>query len=100
MDSRSIVILVAMFAFLYPTGARADSPLPTKTPEIHSAAPGEVERDSITEGSVTVDGKSIRYRAIAGTLTVGSTNEIDAFIGTDGRWISNAGMKPPSHDDP
>jgi carboxypeptidase C (cathepsin A) len=49
---------------------------------------------------VTVGGHAIHYRAVAGTLTVGSTNEIDAFIGTDGRWISNVGFKIPPADEP
>lgn len=71
-------------------------------PQQEPAVAGTVENvpDSITEGEATVAGRAIRYRAIAGTLTVGSTNEIDALIGTDGHWIPNSGAKIPSTDDP
>src|SRR5262249_15840819 len=64
------------------------------------AGPAAGEPDSITEASVSVSGHAIRYRAIAGTLTVGSTNELDALLGTDGRWMRNSGAAIPSADDP
>ena len=60
----------------------------------------ENEPDSVTQGSVTVDAQTIHYRAVAGTVTVGSTNEIDALLGADGHWIENSGVRPPSQDDP
>ena len=71
-------------------------------PAAHNEAvrPWENEPDSITEGTVAVGSQSIHYRAIAGTLTVGSTNEIDALIGRDGRWLTTSGAKIPSTDDP
>jgi carboxypeptidase C (cathepsin A) len=46
--------------------------------------------DSITENSVTVGGQKIAYRAVAGTLTVGSTSAVDATLGLDGRWLPEA----------
>ncbi len=37
--------------------------------------------DSTTEGTVTVGGQTIAYKAVAGTLTVGSTDAQDATLG-------------------
>ncbi|MGB6974138.1 MAG: peptidase S10 [Terracidiphilus sp.] len=59
-------------------------------PDAAQAAPTEIPPDSVTEGSVTVEGKPIAYRAIAGTLTVGSSEEQDAMIGLDGHYLSDA----------
>jgi carboxypeptidase C (cathepsin A) len=56
----------------------ADKPA-EKTAE--KAPPTEVT----TEGAVGVGGQHIAYTAIAGTLTVGSTDEQDAQLGLDGK---------------
>ncbi len=54
------------------------------------AAEAELPGDSNTEGSVTVGGQAIAYKAVAGTLTVGST---DGWAGCDAgtRWEDAAG---------
>jgi carboxypeptidase C (cathepsin A) len=52
---------------------------PDKTPE--KAPPADVT----TQGTVTVGGEKIAYTAIAGTLTVGSTDIQDAQLGVDGK---------------
>jgi len=49
-------------------------------PAVPPAAP-----DSVTEGSVSVHGQAIAYTAIAGTITVGATDEQDAQLGLDGK---------------
>ena len=55
----------------------------TTEPEKNNPA---LPADSVTEGSVAVEGgKAIAYRAVAGMLTVGSTDVEDAKIGLDGR---------------
>jgi carboxypeptidase C (cathepsin A) len=51
------------------------------------------QADSITEGSVTVNGQAIAYKAVAGTLTVGGTNSQDALIGLDGKLLADSGEK-------
>jgi carboxypeptidase C (cathepsin A) len=56
--------------------------------------------DSITEGSVTVGGQAIEYRAVAGTLTVGATDPQDATLGMDGKLLPDAGEKPPDPSKP
>src|SRR6516165_725734 len=58
--------------------------------EDRKASQPEVPADSITEGSVRVGGQTIDYRAIAGTLTVGSSDPQDAMIGFDGKYLPDA----------
>ena len=55
---------------------------------------------SITEGTVTVGGQAIAYKAVAGTLTVGATNSQDALLGLDGKLLPDSGIKPPDKDKP
>jgi len=65
--------------------ARAD-----ETPEPKAAA-----NDASTEGTVTVGGQLIEYRAVAGTLTVGATDVEDAALGPDGKLLPDSGVKIP-----
>ena len=64
------------------------------------APEAELPGDSTTEGSVTVGGQAIAYRAVAGTLTVGSTDGQDAMLGLDGKMLPGTGEKPPDPDKP
>ncbi len=52
----------------------------------------EVPPDSTTEGSVKIGGEAIEYRAVAGTLTVGSNDSQDAMIGFDGKYLPDASI--------
>jgi carboxypeptidase C (cathepsin A) len=66
-----------------------------------SASPeAELPGDSTTEGSVTVGGQAIAYKAVAGTLTVGSTDGQDVMLGLDGKMLPGTGEKPPDPDKP
>ncbi len=56
------------------------------------AAP--VQQDSTTQGTVTVAGQAIAYRAVAGTLTVGATDAQDATLSVDGKPLPDMGEKP------
>ena len=56
--------------------------------------------DSTTDGTVTVGGLTIAYRAVAGTLTVGATDEQDATLDQKGKPLADAGVKPPDKDKP
>jgi carboxypeptidase C (cathepsin A) len=67
-----------------------------KTTAVEAELPG----DSTTEGSVTVGGQTIAYKAVAGTLTVGSTNEQDAMLGLDGKLLPGTGEKAPDPEKP
>jgi carboxypeptidase C (cathepsin A) len=53
--------------------------------------------DSVTEGSVSVEGgKAIAFRAVAGMLTVGSTDSQDATIALDGTLLPGSGVELPA----
>jgi carboxypeptidase C (cathepsin A) len=52
--------------------------------------------DSITEGSVTIGGQPVAYRAVAGTITVGATDAQDATLAPDGSLLPDSGVKPPA----
>ena len=60
-------------------------------------APGSTP-DSVTEGSVTVNGQPIAYRAIAGTLTVGATDIQDTTLGFDGKPPARLRREAPRED--
>src|SRR5271163_3254742 len=68
----------------------------TGTPVVEAAEP---PADSTTDGSVTVGGQAIAYRAVAGTLTVGSNDVQDAMIGLDGKYMADSGMDLPVKPD-
>jgi carboxypeptidase C (cathepsin A) len=59
--------------------------------------PAAAAPDSITEGTVTVGGQKIDYKAVAGTLTVGATEAQDATIGFDGKPLPDAEVKLPAN---
>jgi len=69
----------------------------TGTPVTPPAVP---PADSTTEGTVTVGGQVIAYKAVAGTLTVGSTDAQDATLDFEGHLLPNAGVKPLDNDKP
>ena len=71
---------------------KSDAKKETEAKTLNAAPPD----DSATEGSVTVGGQAIAYRAVAGTLTVGSTDVQDAMIGLDGKYLSDSGVDVPS----
>ena len=56
--------------------------------------------DSITEGSVTVGGQRIAYRAVAGPVTVGYSDSFDSRLGLDGKLLPDSGMNPPDPGKP
>jgi carboxypeptidase C (cathepsin A) len=51
--------------------------------------------DSTTEGTVSVGGQTIAYRAVAGTITVGGSDPQDATLGFDGKPLPDLGIKLP-----
>ncbi len=64
------------------------------------APEAELPGDSTTEGSVTVGGQAIAYKAVAGTLTVGSTDSQDAMLDLDGKMLPGTGEKTPDPEKP
>ena len=62
-----------------------------------SMAQTTAEPDSVTEGSVTIGGQAVAYKAVAGTLTVGATDAEDSTLGFDGKLLPDSGVKPPAN---
>ena len=52
--------------------------------------------DSVTEGTVTIGGQAVVYKAVAGTITVGSTEAQDATLASNGSLLPDSGVKPPA----
>ena len=73
----------------------AQSDKDAKKPEAKPVEPAAATPDSTTESTVTVNGEKVAYRAVAGTLTVGSTDTYDTLLGLDGRLLPDAGINPP-----
>ena len=57
--------------------------------------PAALPADSTTDGTVTVGGQVIAYKAVAGTITVGSTDVQDVLLGLDGKMLPDTGEKIP-----
>ena len=66
------------------------------TAKSEPAKSAELPADSITDGSVTIGGQPIDFRAIAGTLTVGSSDSQDAMIGLDGKYLPGSDIDLPA----
>ena len=65
-----------------PTKAAADK---STDKSAEKAAEKPAPADVTTQGEVTANGQHIAYSAIAGTITVGATDEQDAQLGMDGK---------------
>lgn len=74
-----------------PTAAAPAIPAPT-TPA--PSAPPISTPASTTQGTVDVEGQHIAYTAVAGTLTVGATEEQDAMLGPDGKPLPGTATLP------
>ncbi len=70
---------------------------PASTEKSTEAAPFP---DSITQGAVTARGQQIAYTAIAGTITVGATDEQDAQLGMDGKPLPETQLALSAPRDP
>jgi len=62
-----------------------DAPAKPDAKSADKSADKPAPTESTTQGSVTVGGQAIAYTAIAGTLTVGSSDVQDAQLGMDGK---------------
>ena len=86
------VVFILSFGLLHAHGQDKDGQEQTKKPEkIAEVAPV----DSTTENTVTVAGQKIAYRAVAGTLTVGSSDAYDVMLNLDGQLLPDSGMNKP-----
>jgi carboxypeptidase C (cathepsin A) len=93
-----------VFALIVGTIAGAAQEAPQKTTTTTTATvSSEPEKkstalppDSLSEGTVSVGGKAIGFRTVAGMLTVGSTDSQDATIGLDGNLLPGSGVELPA----
>src|SRR4051794_40150941 len=60
------------------------------SPPAQTAAPP----DSSTEGTVSIGGEAVAYRAVAGTITVGATEAQDSTLAANGSILPDSGVKP------
>ena len=79
-------ILTAPIALAQERDKPAAAPVRPDHAEPREAAPLP-QPDSTTDGSVVVEGKTIAYRAVAGTLTIGSSDDQDTELSLDGRYL-------------
>jgi carboxypeptidase C (cathepsin A) len=86
-------LLAALLASAISVSAlAADDDTPNAKPKPTSAPAPVVAPDSTTEGSLTAGGATIAYKAVAGTITVGATEEQDAQLGPDGKPLPDTEM--------
>jgi carboxypeptidase C (cathepsin A) len=87
--ARLLAALSAAFLLVLPAFASSDEDTPDKTTKPAAAATEKptpaLPADVTTPGTIDVGGQHILYNAIAGTITVGATDEQDAQIGMDGK---------------
>jgi carboxypeptidase C (cathepsin A) len=67
----------------------------TTTVSSEPAKPRPLTADSQTEGTVTVGGKTIAYKADAGLIRVGANDQQDASIALDGTMSPDSGVDVP-----
>ena len=83
-----------------PGGKKDEKVVVTGAPVTASSGVSAAPADSVTDGSVTVGGQVITYRAVAGTLTVGYDDAHDALLGLDGKMMADTGEKIPDKEKP
>lgn len=84
-----VLALLPGAAFCQPSDhAAKDNPASSEAQSPIQNAPSK------TSGTVNVEGQTIAYTAIAGTLTVGATEAQDAMIGPDGKMFPGAENPP------
>lgn len=85
--SRAAVLGLALSG-LFAVSVAQDKPEAKKDADAKPA----IAVDSTTEGTVTVGGQAIAYRAVAGTLTVGSSDYQDSQLSLDGKYLPDSGV--------
>jgi carboxypeptidase C (cathepsin A) len=108
----SLAGLLALTLTLAPMMARGAEDAPDKSDKASDKDKGSdkdkkpippVTADSTTQGTVDAGGQHIAYTAVAGTITVGATNDQDAQLDPDGKPVSDsegALIKDPKDADP
>jgi carboxypeptidase C (cathepsin A) len=90
------LLAAALFVSPFALCAQEDkSAAKPATPDKPAEAPPPA--DVTTQGAVTARGQAIAYTAVAGTLTVGATDDQDAQLGMDGKPLpgTQLALTPP-----
>ena len=95
----SIAVVSFSLVVLSAQNQEAHKPDSKATPAETAVQPAS-QLDSITEGTVTLRGQVVAYRAVAGTLTVGATDSQDETLGPDGKLLPESGEKAPDASKP
>ena len=90
-DGKNFSAIAALLAGAISISALAADDDVSKAKPNPTPAPA-VAPDSTTEGTVTAGGATIAYKAVAGTITVGATEEQDAQLGPDGKALPDTEM--------
>jgi carboxypeptidase C (cathepsin A) len=72
----------------------AEKTTTTTTISAEATKPHALPLDANSEGTVTVGGKSIAYKTVAGLLRVGATDPQDATLSLDGTTLPDSGVEP------
>jgi carboxypeptidase C (cathepsin A) len=104
--TRTYISLSAAAVILFAGSALAQEPHAEKTTTTTSTVLAEPSKpralppDSITEGTVTVAGKTIAYKAVAGLLRVGATDPQDATLALDGTTLPDSAEPAKPGEEP
>jgi len=101
-SGRLLAVLCAAAVSL-PLVARAAEDKPTpKTPETmaEKATDKAPPQEVTTQGTLDAGGEHIAYNAVAGTITVGATDEQDAQLGPDGKPLTDTDLAAAVESDP
>lgn len=95
------LLAAALFPALIalPASVHAQDKSAAKPATAEKTAEGALPPDSTTQGSVQVSGQRIDYTAVAGIITVGSTDTEDAELGADGKPLpgTELALNPPKN---
>ncbi|MGA7156938.1 MAG: peptidase S10 [Acidobacteriaceae bacterium] len=98
LAAAAIVLLAASASAQEQHAEKSTTTTTTVLPE--PSRPHILPPDSTTEGTVTVGGKTIAYKAVAGLLRVGATDAQDATIGLNGTMLPDSTLPTDSTSDP
>jgi carboxypeptidase C (cathepsin A) len=82
---RQLAVLTAAASLLFAGSACAQDEKSAKAASTEKATEPALPPDSTTQGTIDAGGQHIAYTAIAGTITVGSTDSDDSQLGPDGK---------------
>ena len=93
-----VALAICLFSACAASAENNSPAKPDSKPVVQPDSPA----DSTTEGSVRVGGQTIEYRAVAGVITVGSSDPQDAMLGDNGKYLpdANIDLSPKPEDRP